>query len=72
MKYFEQIDSALKLIETETSQVKFPDQRVSHRRKVNPLARLFMINSLHLSYINEELKQLFTPIPCSLSEVLGR
>ena len=74
--WFSQEGHPQKLIETETSKVKFSGQSVFHRTKVtkgvpvvvtyHPLLKTvgkIIHGNLNLLYINEELKHLFTPGP---------
>ena len=74
--WFSQRGYPQKLIETETSKVKFSGQRVFHRTKVekgvplvvtyHPLLKTIgkiIHDNLYLLYMNEELKHLFTPGP---------
>ena len=74
--WFSQRGYPQKLIETETSKVKFSGRRVFHRTKVekgvplvvtyHPLLKTtgkIIHDNLYLLYMNEELKHLFTPGP---------
>ena len=74
--WFSQRGYPQKLIETETSKVKFSGQRVFHRTKVekgvplvvtyHPLLKTIgkiIHDNLYLLYMNEELKHLFTAGP---------
>ena len=74
--WFSQRGYPQKLIETETSKVKFSGQRVFHRTKVEKCVQLVVTyhpllktigkiinDNLYLFYMNEELKHLFTPSP---------
>ena len=77
--WFSQRGYPLKLIETETSKVKFSGRRVFHRAKVgkgvplvvtyHPLLKTIgeiIHDNLYLLYMNEELKHLLTPSPMVL------
>ena len=73
--WFSQRGCPQKLIETETSKVRFFGRTVFHRTKVEngvPLVLTYhsqlkstgkIIYNLYLLYMNEELKHLFTPGP---------
>ena len=74
--WFSQKGYPQKLIETKTSKVKFSDQRVFDRRKVEKVVPLVVIyhsllksiekiiyDNLYLLYVNKKLKHLFTPGP---------
>ena len=74
--WFSQRGHSQKLIETETSKVKFSGQRVSHRTKVgkgvplvvtyHPLFKSIdkiIYDDLYLLHMNEELKYVFTTGP---------
>ena len=76
--WFSQRGYPQKLIETETSKVKFPGRKVFHRTKVekgvllvvtyHPLLKTIgkiIHDNLYLLHMNEELKHLLTPGPCN-------